>query len=190
MKLYLSTGAAKIIISQNVTFCHFWLFFKAYHWKSSNNRGKSCHYIKSTRGQLVFKMNFTGISCYLINHLNLTIWGLNKAQCQCWLLGTPNKEPGGGRGLMLHLPPLVCHWANITHHISVRICQFLPLCFTLQSPTALSRLQRRSPGRGVTGGAPVKNWEDFNTYTLLMMTGPGGRPGSNVLIWWWRNNYI
>ena len=65
--------------------------------RSSNNTGKSCHYIKSTRGQLVFKMNFTGISCYLINHLNLTIWGLNKAQCQYWALGTPNKEPRGER---------------------------------------------------------------------------------------------
>ena len=118
--------------------------------RSSNNTGKSCHYIKSTRGQLVFKMNFTGISCYLINHLNLTIWGLNKAQCQCWLLGTPNKEPRGGRGLLLHLPPLVCHWANITHHISVRICQFLPLCFMLQSPTDLS-VSEEKPGLGSLG---------------------------------------
>ena len=72
------------------------------------------------------------------------------------------------------LPPLVCHWANITHHISVRICQFLPLSLRLQSTTDLSLyLDWVGVRAHSTAAAPVKNWEDFNTSSLLMMTGAG-----------------
>ena len=71
---------------------------------------------------------------------------------------------------MLHLPALVCHWANITHHISVRICQFLPLSLRLQSTTDLSLyLDWVGVTAHSTAAAPVKNWEDFNTSSLLMM---------------------
>ena len=72
---------------------------------------------------------------------------------------------------MLHLPALVCHWANITHHISVRICQFLPLCFMLQSPTDFSLFQSRGEEKPGLAAAPVKNWEDFNTSSLLLVAG-------------------
>ena len=78
---------------------------------------------------------------------------------------------------MLHLPALVCHWANITHHISVRICQFLPLCFMLQSPTDFSLFQSRGEEKPGLAAAPVKNWEDFNTSSLLLVAGEESSAG-------------
>ena len=110
---------------------------------------------------------------------------------------------GRERGLMLQpLPPLVCHWANITHHISVRICQFLPLwALSVSGYKDRDRPSLCLRGEawlgsiyGVTAAAPVKNWEDFNTSSLLMMAGAGAvepePEWSNILIWLWRNNYI
>ena len=82
--------------------------------------------------------------------------------------------------MLQSLPPLVCHWANITHHISVRICQFLPPSLRLQSTTDLSLFLGWV---GVRAAAPVKNWEDFNTSSLLMMAGAGqGWTGLDILI--------